>query len=53
MQINHASELETAYDNTCREIRENFVQKKLEFCVRMYANLTFGLFQTMCELDCF
>lgn len=53
MQINHASEPETAYDNTRTEIHGNFVQKKLESYVLMYANLTFGLFQTMCELDCF
>jgi hypothetical protein len=53
MQINHASEPEIAYDNTCSEIRENFVQKNLESYVLMYANLTFGLFQTMCERDWF
>ena len=53
IQINHASEPETAHDNTCTEIHGNFVHKKLESYVLMYANLTLGLFQTMCELDCF
>jgi hypothetical protein len=53
IQMNHASEPETAHDNTRTEIHGNFVQKKLESYALMYANLTLGLSQTMCELDCF